>query len=870
MRNLFKRLFSVLLVCVLLVSTMSVCVNAATATLLNTYGALFGYMGTCINSWQLQDANTLAQLKTQYNSITLENEMKPDAMLGWSPSLITQDTAKSLGYYVPSRMTETYVPKINFDTVDAVLKICAENGLKMRAHTLVWHAQTPDWFFRIGYSTNYGYVSQSEMDARMEYYIKTVMNHVYTSQYADVVYAWDVVNEYQHATDCGWLSIYGGVSNYPSFVKNAFQYAYDCISYFGRTNSVSLFYNDFNTYMEVNDIITMVNYINSNGKICDGVGMQSHVGTTFPSVDYYTAALTSFLNAGFEVQITELDISNSGDVDLANYAYQLMTNVLNLKKNGANITGITYWGLADNVSWVSENNPLLFTTLGNPKYAYYRVLDAYTDAGFVVGGSSNNNSSSGSTSVAGNLITNGDIENYTNNWEALYGGCTLGLGYSTVKSGSLSLKVSSRGATYNGPVQTVSGFEKGATYNVSASVRYNLSENASATGNTNFVMSIIYGDGSIENMASVTTAGNTWATMEAQYTVPANADLSNVRVYIETAYSSNPSAQDLVTFFVDDVSVVKAASASNNNSSNSVTAASITDGWYYIKNTHAQKYLQVANTTGDNGVNVEIGSGNGSDAQKWYVSNVGDGYITLQNACGKMLDVIYGEANDGTNIQTYSANGATAQQFKAVSTGTAGTYGIVTRVSGDSKGLDVYDWNTADGTNVLQWSYYGSANQTWVFEACETTDYATLPNGWYYIKSPYANKYLQVANNAGGNGVNVEIGTGSGVAGQKWYLTNVGNGYVTLENGQGYMLDVIYGEANDGTNIQTYSANGATAQQFKIMKTGTNGTYGIVTRVSDDSKGLDLYNWGTSDGTNVCQWAYYGNDNQVWVFESCN
>ena len=41
-----------------------------------------------------------------------------------------------------------------------------------------------------------------------------------------VVYAWDVVNEYMHATNCGWLSIYGNVNNNPSFVKKAFQYAH--------------------------------------------------------------------------------------------------------------------------------------------------------------------------------------------------------------------------------------------------------------------------------------------------------------------------------------------------------------------------------------------------------------------------------------------------------------------------------------------------------------------------------------------------------------------------------------------------------------------------------------------------------------------
>lgn len=410
MKKGLKRLLATVLFGVMLLGTVltpATAAEAANETLLNTYGKTFGYSGTCVNLSQLKNANTLAHIKTQYNSITLENEMKPDAMLGYSPSLFSREDAKKAGYYVPDSMTETYVPKINFDTLDQVLKICYENGLSMRAHTLVWHSQTPDWFFRVGYSTNYGYVSASQMDARMEYYIKSVMNHVCSSKYASVVYAWDVVNEYLHATNSGWEKVYGENDNTPNFVKRAFQYAYDCLSYYGLTNSVKLFYNDFNTYMEVNDIITMINYINSGKKICAGVGMQSHLGTTYPSVDYYTSALKSFLNAGFEVQITELDVTNKDNVDQANYIYNLMKNVVTLKKNGGNITGVTIWGLSDDVTWIKGETPLLFSTLGNAKYAYYRMLEAYTD---VMGsGSSSSGNNSGSSSSGNTSSGNGTV-----------------------------------------------------------------------------------------------------------------------------------------------------------------------------------------------------------------------------------------------------------------------------------------------------------------------------------------------------------------------------------------------------------------------------------------------------------------------------
>lgn len=124
-------------------------------------------------------------------------------------------------------------------------------------------------------------------------------------------------------------------------------------------------YNDFNTYMEVDDVITMIRYINSEKKICNGVGMQSHLGTTFPSVSYYTAALQAFVNAGFEVQITELDVTNKSD--------------------------------ADQVTWIKGEKPLLFSCLNVPKSSYYNVIQAYKDAGFTGGNQGGNQAGNSQT-----------------------------------------------------------------------------------------------------------------------------------------------------------------------------------------------------------------------------------------------------------------------------------------------------------------------------------------------------------------------------------------------------------------------------------------------------------------------------------------
>ena len=81
-KGLISKLLVVACAVTMCVSTPSITAQAAETTLLNTYGSTYGYSGTCINLYQLRDANQLAFLKKHFNSITLENEMKPDALLG--------------------------------------------------------------------------------------------------------------------------------------------------------------------------------------------------------------------------------------------------------------------------------------------------------------------------------------------------------------------------------------------------------------------------------------------------------------------------------------------------------------------------------------------------------------------------------------------------------------------------------------------------------------------------------------------------------------------------------------------------------------------------------------------------------------------
>ncbi|SHI13905.1 arabinoxylan arabinofuranohydrolase [Butyrivibrio fibrisolvens DSM 3071] len=180
----------------------------------------------------------------------------------------------------------------------------------------------------------------------------------------------------------------------------------------------------------------------------------------------------------------------------------------------------------------------------------------------------------------------------------------------------------------------------------------------------------------------------------------------------------------------------------------------------------------------------------------------------------------------------------------------------------------------SDDIVISSWQFgNGTATQdpsqgTTTDKPVNTGSVATIQDGWYYIKNVNAQKYLQVTGNTGKAVQNVEIGTGSGVDGQKWYVTNTGDGYITLTNKLGnFMLDVANGEDVDGANLQIYTAWGGDAQQFAVMTTSTDGVYIIGTKSSNKTKVVDVYEHGTKDGTNVCQWSYNGKTNQQWTFE---
>lgn len=337
-------------------------------TLADAYSDYFT-IGAATSDSVLNSSLTKSIVLSQFNTITMENEMKPISLLDYRTN--AADPA-----------THNTSPALNFTNLDKYLKFAQDNGLKVRFHTLVWHSQTPRWFFTENYSTavNAPLVSKEIMLKRMESYIMQIMQ--YTKKYPDVIYAWDVVNEAIEGSGYRtigslWYQIIG-----EDFVEKAFEYARK-YSY----DKAGLFYNDYSTYdtTKRNTIYNMVKKLKDKGLI-DGIGMQSHINMNYPSLSAYEDTIKKFAELGVQINITELDMHNNLNTEAAlkqqAARYKALFEILvRLKKNGtANINSVTFWGVLDSASWLTRqmnetSYPLLFDRNGLPKPAFDALID---------------------------------------------------------------------------------------------------------------------------------------------------------------------------------------------------------------------------------------------------------------------------------------------------------------------------------------------------------------------------------------------------------------------------------------------------------------------------------------------------------------
>lgn len=359
---------------------MPLAVAQSAQTLQSAYSGAF-LMGTAVNEAIVAaESPKLTQIAMrEFNSITAENVLKAE-VVNPQPGVF------------------------DFAAADAFVEFGEKHGMFIVGHTLIWHNQTPSWFFQDDNGQPNTAEAQKEVLRR---HIEKV-----AGRYKGRIHAWDVVNEvidndgsYRPTT---WVK---GIGDGDELVKLAFKYASE------YAPGAELYYNDFNAWRPTkrDGIVRMVKMLQDAGIRIDGVGIQGHWGLNYPKNEYIEAAIDAYAALGVKVMITELDVdvlplTKEGQIigtGMQHPQFQLeeFETFLDPYKGGLppeqqtalakryaeffeifyrkrdKIDRVTLWGIHDSMSWKNDypirgrtNYPLLWDRTFQPKSALEAVL----------------------------------------------------------------------------------------------------------------------------------------------------------------------------------------------------------------------------------------------------------------------------------------------------------------------------------------------------------------------------------------------------------------------------------------------------------------------------------------------------------------
>jgi GH35 family endo-1,4-beta-xylanase len=274
-----------------------------------------------------------------------------------------------------------------FDRTDALVKFAEESGLAIHGHTLLWHAQTNNWFYADG--------DKAATTRRLKDHIATLV-----ARYKGKIRSWDVVNEAindrgddqtaqtENLRNSRWLQTLG-----PEFIALAFQVAHEA------DPDAHLYYNDYGIERGPKHASSMalLQRLVKSGVPVYGVGIQGHWSTTTVPFEDIDKAIADYASLGLKVSISELDVTIRGasggqlggggrfggraatpaspqDLQAQAEAYAKLFTIFNRHKDV--IERVTFWGLSDRRSWRAGQNPLIFDANNQRKPAYSAIVEA--------------------------------------------------------------------------------------------------------------------------------------------------------------------------------------------------------------------------------------------------------------------------------------------------------------------------------------------------------------------------------------------------------------------------------------------------------------------------------------------------------------
>lgn len=306
-------------------------------------------IGTSTSAYQIKDTAYQEFVKKHFNSVTCENELKPDAII--------------------KNIDGTDVT-VDLKSADPILKFAEQNEIGVRGFTFLWYSQTPAKMFE---------GTPEEADLRMQNFIRETFTQLKTNYPNLKLYAYDVAAELFKNEGGGLRTAFGNSSGYDysrwadvygedndAFIINAFKTARE-----NAPQGCKLLLSDYNEYMpeKTDDIYNLAKRIMQQGNYIDGISMQSHLSADYPDQTTYENAVKKLVSLGLDIQITELDVINNHKSSDQQMLQQLKDVFRIALKYEDRISSVTLWN--------PQGNSYHFYTLfqnNQPKDAYDELI----------------------------------------------------------------------------------------------------------------------------------------------------------------------------------------------------------------------------------------------------------------------------------------------------------------------------------------------------------------------------------------------------------------------------------------------------------------------------------------------------------------
>jgi hypothetical protein len=307
----------------------------------------------------------------------------------------------------------------------------------------------------------------------------------------------------------------------------------------------------------------------------------------------------------------------------------------------------------------------------------------------------------------------------------------------------------------------------------------------------------------------------------------------------------------------------------SNNTSASVSVSNATLSGSGTQYNFGTANFSSGSATANSGISESSISGVGNNFTVTVPAYSATAIVIPTTSCTPTTITPYIQVNSGAWTEESSAtvaSGSTVNLGPQPASGGSWSWSGPNGYTSTSRQINAISLSSGANSYVATYTNSSGCSSTQTFTITVSGSSTLIPNGTYIITAVNSGLAVDDPDSSTTDGEDMQIYTVNDGTNQQWTVTNLGNNVITLTNGSsGQLLDVSGDSKTAGALVDQWPGNGQTNQEWNVISVGS-GIYELTS--VNSGLALDVVGGGTTNGTGIDQWTYGGNTWQQWKFTS--